>query len=228
MRPRSNERQACTARPKSSWRAPGTCQASKARRPRRSITVAPAGIFSTSSSGGPWASGSTPRRSKTRQASTAASRSDASSFSSSPSTASTFAAVAGLRGVSAQYSCTTAESSAVPTVRARAMISSLFMPSSGCRIGSGVAPAITARFGSVWEETWPSASPVTIAAARTRRATRSAARSISRLSSTCQSRESVRARRSSATRSKSTAWSRGREPADQRSQSTLATRSTPS
>ena len=74
--------------------------------------------------------------------------------------------MAGRRGTIAQYSPTTFESSAVPIAVACAMISSLFMPTSGRRIGSSVARDTTARLCSVCDETWPTASPVTIASAR--------------------------------------------------------------
>jgi hypothetical protein len=74
----------------------------------------------------------------------------------------------------------------VPIRCALATISSLFMPTSGRRIGMRVASLIVARFTSVCEDTCPTASPVTIACARVCLATASAARSIRRFRITCQ------------------------------------------
>ncbi len=73
--------------------------------------------------------------------------------------------MAGRLGTSAQYSSTAAESGPVPMRFAAATISSLFMPTSGRRIGSRVASLIVARFTSVCDDTCPTASPVTIACA---------------------------------------------------------------
>jgi hypothetical protein len=66
-----------------------------------------------------------------------------------------------------------------------ATISSLFIPTSGRRIGKRVASLIVARFTRVCEETCPTASPVTMACDSVSFTMASAARSISRLSTTC-------------------------------------------
>ena len=97
-----------------------------------------------------------------------------------------FASVAGLLGTIAQYSPTLADRSWVPTRFDSAMISSLLFPISGRRIGSGAPSEITERFWRVWEETCPIASPVTMALASQLPAMASAARSMSRFSTTCQ------------------------------------------
>ncbi len=65
----------------------------------------------------------------------------------------------------AQYSPTFSDRSWVPTRLDSAMMSSLLSPTSGRRIGSSQPWEMTARFLSVWDETWPIASPVTIASA---------------------------------------------------------------
>ena len=96
------------------------------------------------------------------------------------------ARVAGLLGTMAQYSPTLAERSWVPISRARWMISSLLKLTKGRRTGWALADEITERFCRVWEETWPTASPVTIAEPPRSPAICSATRSISRFKMTCQ------------------------------------------
>ena len=64
--------------------------------------------------------------------------------------------------------------------RASAMISVLSRPMSGRRIGSVTASSSAVMLVSVWLLTWPSESPVTSAAARSRRASASPVLSISR------------------------------------------------
>ncbi len=66
------------------------------------------------------------------------------------------------------------------------MISSLLKPTRGRRIGMRVAWLMVARFLRVWEETCPTASPVTMAQPPHSRAIASAERSIERFRSTCQ------------------------------------------
>ncbi len=66
------------------------------------------------------------------------------------------------------------------------MISALSKPSSGRSTGIVTLPSMAHRLASVCEETCPTDSPVTIALAPDSRATRSAARYMSRLRTTCQ------------------------------------------
>src|SRR5204863_9294599 len=66
----------------------------------------------------------------------------------------------------------------IPSDAALLLTSRLTQVKSGRRIGSSDASSTDAMFGGVWDETWPSESPVTGADARNRRASSQPMRAI--------------------------------------------------